>query len=371
MSEPTPLRPVNSPADYFLNAWTADQLMAAEFPPTRWAVPGLIAEGISLLSGPPKVGKSWLAYGLGLAVAGAGKALDTIEVEHGDVLYLALEDTAKRLQDRMRKMLGSTPAPKRLTLHTTCPPLTDGGGHAIAGWLERHPDARLIIIDVLARIRGRDDTGMSAYDADYAAITRIKRLADHYGVAVVLVHHVRKASSEDFLTEVSGTNGLAGAADAVLVLKRSRGDADGVLHITGRDVDENEYALRFIPNSGTWTLLDGPPQDHTLPDTRAAILRYLRDHPGSTPKAIAEGTGRNYDNVRKTCARMAEDQQLHVDHTGSYRPPAGPGTPGETGTVPPVPAVPPPTLTSENERDNPLSLAVPAVPEKERTHGIG
>ena len=363
MNEATPLRVVHSqPALNLNSAWTADQLMAMDFPPPRWAVPGLIAEGVSLLAGPPKVGKSWLALGLGITVAGCGKALDTIDVEPGDVLYLALEDTPRRLQSRMRKILQGQPAPKRLTLAISCPPLTDGGDQKIEAWLDAHPDARLIIIDVLARMRGRDDTGMSAYDADYAAITGIKRIADERGIAVVLVHHVRKMASDDFLTEVSGTNGLAGAADAVLVLKRSRGDADGVLHITGRDVDEAEYALRFIPNSGTWTLLDGPPADHTLPDTRATILRYLREHPGSTPKTIAAGTGLSYDNVKRTCARMADDQQLHADHTGNYRPPPTPGTQGHPATVPPVPAVPPLTLTSTNERDNHLSPAVPLVP---------
>lgn len=293
------------------NFWTADQLMATEFPAPRWAVPGLLAEGVSLLAGPPKVGKSWLSLGLALSVAGAGKALGTIATEHGDVLYLALEDTPRRLKNRMAKVLGDEPAPARLSIATTWPALTDGGDVWISTWLDKNPDARLIVIDVLARIRGTTPPGLSAYDADYAAITGIKRIADQRGIAVVLVHHVRKMGSDDFLTEVSGTNGLAGASDAVLVLKRSRGEADGVLHITGRDVDEAEYALRFIKESGAWVLLDGPPEEHTLPDTRAAILRYLRDHPNSTPKAIAEGAGLNYDNARKTCVRMAERWPTH------------------------------------------------------------
>src|SRR5699024_207634 len=122
-----------------------------------------------------------------------------------------------------------------------------------------------------------------------------KRIADHYGVAVVLVHHVRKAGAEDFLAEVSGTNGLAGAADTTIVLKRPRGQADGALHITGRDVDETEHALQLQPG-GSWHLLNGPADEHTLPETRAAILRYLREHPAATPKAIAEATGLAYDN---------------------------------------------------------------------------
>src|SRR5690348_5704856 len=117
------------------------------------------------------------------------------------------------------------------------------------------------------------------------AVGRAKRIADHYGIAIVLVHHVRKAVHEDFLATVSGTNGIAGAADAVLVLERARNNADGVLHVTGRDVEEADHALAFDPSCGAWSILDGPAIDHTIGDTRAMILRYLREHPGTQPHA--------------------------------------------------------------------------------------
>ena len=345
----------------------------ASFPEPRWAVPGLLAEGVTLLAGPPKVGKSWLSLGLGLAVAAGGKAFDSVDVAAGDVLYLALEDTPRRLQTRMGKILGGQTAPSRLTLATTCPPLPQGGDELIASWLERHPDARLVVIDVFAKMRGPSAPGMSAYDADYAAVTRAKRLADDHGVAVVLVHHVRKAGSDDFLTEVSGTNGLAGAADATLVLKRSRGSADGVLHVTGRDIDEAEYALAFQPASGAWHLLDGLPEEHTLPDTRAAILRHVRGHPDSPPKAIADAIGINGDNVRKTCKRMAIDGQLVGDTTGRYRLPPTSGAAGNSGPVPLVPAVPQLDLSCDDGPDRegqPTDTDVPAVPRITDPEGL-
>ena len=213
--------------------------MAVEFPPPKWAVPGVIAEGVTLLAGPPKVGKSWLALNLGVSIAEGSPALGSVPIEPGPVLYLALEDTPRRLQSRMRTVLAGRHASPELTLDTYCPPLPDGGDTYIAGWLEENHGARLIIIDVFTKIRGRPPVGTnSAYEADYAAIGTIKRLADAYRVAVLLVHHVRKATSDDFLATVSGTNGLAGAADAVLVLERPRAQADGVLHVTGRDVEE-------------------------------------------------------------------------------------------------------------------------------------
>ncbi|WP_419996356.1 AAA family ATPase [Streptomyces boninensis] len=304
-------------------AWSASELMATEFPEPKWAVPGLLSEGVNLLAGPPKVGKSWMSLGLGLSVASGGKALDAVDVVGGPVLYLALEDTPRRLQTRMRKLLGGQQAPPGLMLATQCPPLPQGGNEAIANWLDRNPDARMVVIDVFAKMRGASPVGASAYDADYAAVGHAKRLADHYGVAFVLVHHVRKAGSDDFLTEVSGTNGLAGAADATLVLKRSRGKADGVLHVTGRDVDEAEYALQFHAGAGAWQLLEGPAGDHTIGDTRAAILRHVREHPGAKPKDIAEATGLESSLVRQTCSRMVTDAQLVRDASGYLAPDLG------------------------------------------------
>ena len=117
---------------------------------------------------------------------------------------------------------------------------------------------------------------------------------------------------------VSGTNGLAGAADETMVLKRARGQADGALFVTGRDVDEAEYALSFQPAAGAWTLLDGPADEHALTDTRATILRWLRGNGPAPPKAIAEATGLNPETVKKTCQRMLGASQLACDPAGRY-----------------------------------------------------
>ena len=322
-------------------SWTAADIMAMEFAPPKWAVPGVLSEGCNLLCGPPKVGKSWMSLGLGVDVAIGGKAFGAIDVDPGPVLYLALEDTARRLQNRLRKVLAGRAAPVGLTLATECPPLPQGGDQAIAAWLDRNRDARMVIIDVFAKLRGNSAPGASAYDADYAAVGRAKRVADDYGVAFVLVHHVRKAGSDDFLTEVSGTNGLAGAADATLVLKRARNQGDGVLHVTGRDVDEAEYALNFDADKGAWQMLDGPAGDHQIGETRAAILRWLRTSPGSTPKAVAEGAALPYDLIKKTCQRMLADGQLAADTGGRYRVPG----------VPAVPGVPQQAVSSQNTGD--------------------
>lgn len=295
--------------------------MAATFPPPRWVVPGIFPEGLTLLAGPPKVGKSWLSIGLAVAVAAGGKALSSIGVEPGPVLYLALEDTGRRLQNRMTKVLAGDGPPRGLTFVIESPFMRAGGLDKIDDWLTNHQGPRLVIIDVLQKFRGPALQGQSAYAADYEAISQIKILADLHQIGIVVIHHDRKGNADDFISEISGTYGLAGGADTIAALKRSRGELDGVLHVTGRDVEENEYALRFDPQLGAWSLI-GLASEYGLSETRRKILGYLRLHDGSKPAEIAMGTGISRDTVKQTCSRMAADNQLDTDGQGRYFIPA-------------------------------------------------
>ena len=179
-------------------------------------------------------------------------------------------------------------------------------------------------------------------------------MADRYGVPFVIVHHTRKASATDFLDEVSGTQGVAGAADSVAVLKRIRGKADGLLQITGRDVEEASYALAFAPDIGAWQLSDTPAAEVALGDTRAAVLAYVRDHPGARPNAIAEGTGLDYPTVRQAARRMAGDGQLQADPAGGYYEP-----------VTAVTGVTTAGMTSENASDTPVTPLSPLSPDED------
>jgi hypothetical protein len=312
-------------------SWTAAELLATTFPEPRWAVPDVVPEGVNLLAGPPKCGKSWLALGLGVSVAAGGRALGSIEVVEGPCLYLALEDTPRRLQRRLSTILGPDPAPSGLTIAVECPPLPMGGDERIATWLDQNPDARLVVVDVFARVRGPVLKDASAYDADYAAVGRAKALADEYGVALVLVHHTRKATDDDWLNTVSGTQGLAGAADAIAVLKRTRGKADGILSITGRDVDEAEHALRFSSDLGAWQLTDTPVAHIRMTDVERGIVDWLAGHEGDSPKQVADGAELDHEAVKKAMRRMADKGDLDTDGHGHYWIP-----------VPPVPPVPRP-----------------------------
>lgn len=298
-------------------SWNAVDLLATRFPEPRWAIPGLIPEGLTFFAGAPKLGKSWLMLNLCVAVAAGGRALGKIPVEQGLALYLALEDSPRRMKARLVNVLEGERAPGNLRIELEWPSLLDGGADQLGRILTAQPAVRLVVVDVFARVRPQAGSDASKYDADYTAAVPLKALADHHSVAVVAVHHTRKAKSDDFLETVSGTFGLAAAADTVAVLRRARSSADAALSITGRDVDEAEHALRF--DAGRWTLL-GPASDFELGETRQRILQTLRDRGAMTPKQVADQLDLNHELVKKTLQRMVKDDQCDTDGQGTYLP---------------------------------------------------
>lgn len=300
--------------------FTAHDLMGATFPEPRWAVPGLVAEGLNLLVGSPKLGKSWLCLGLAVAIASGGKALGKIEVEQGAVLYAALEDNPRRLQNRLRAVLKGQPVPDDLHITTSLPRLPDL--HAfLAGWLDANPTARLVIVDVLRKVRPLSDGRGNAYNEDYDSMGSLKRLADQYGVAIIAVHHTRKmADDSDVFNEVSGSTGLTGAADAILIAKRSRNTAEAVLHVTGRDINEQEHGLIWHSDRCMWTLSDEPVVLASMGNTRRQILDWVSEHPNTTPTQIADGTSIRLNTVQQNVRRMVDDHQLDSDGQGRYFP---------------------------------------------------
>lgn len=233
---------------------TGDVLDAMEFPPIRWAVPGLIPEGFGLLTGAPKCGKSWAVLGLGLAIAEGGFALGKVPTgEPRPVLYLALEDGHRRLQSRARHLLGSgTPIPKHLNVVTE---VTKANVLPLIHlWLsQRGNESAVVVLDTLGKVMPPALPGEGPYERDYRVGGELKRIAaDFTGSSIIVVHHVRKQSGDDWMDSTSGSNGLNGSADFTLNLSRSRNESEGLLRITGRDVVEAEYAVTIT--DGAWEL---------------------------------------------------------------------------------------------------------------------
>lgn len=306
------------------------------FPPLAFAVPGIVPEGFGLLVGPPKAGKSWAALAIGLAVASGGHALGKIPVGHArPVLYLALEDGDRRLQDRCRMLLDDEPIPALLEYATRA----DSGNaiQLVKAWLERNSERNsetrpLVLIDTLGKVAPPPTPGESAYARDYRIGGRIKALADdHAGSTVLVVHHDRKAGGDDFVDAVSGTHGLAGSADFVIVLDRKRQESAGVLKVTGRDVMEAEYAVS-LSDHGRWTLVgdslvEAAAEAVTVKatagvgDSLAEIIRYVSSHPqGTRPRDLADALGIDPDQARVYLSRAANAGRIDKLGRGIYIP---------------------------------------------------
>ncbi len=299
--------------------FTAQSLMLENFPNVVMAVPGVIAEGLTFLAGAPKIGKSWMSLGLGLAVAEGGMALGTIPVEEGKVLYLALEDTPRRLQRRLAVMMGvGVPAPANLNFACTWPRLNAGGLDQLETWLQDNPDARMVIIDTWAKVKSAVADSTSMYESDYIAVSSVKALADKYGAAIVLIHHQRKQTDGDLLNTIAGSTGLTGAADAAVVLTRPRGADEGQLFVTGRDVEESKSIVSFDGTTGQWTWL-GEAEDVEETRTEDGIIKLLAGAADPLgPKEVAAALDMKEGTAKWLLAKMVQESKIARVGRGKY-----------------------------------------------------
>lgn len=312
-------KPVPIPKPYSLVS--AADLLTRDFRPPKWAVPDIVPEGLSILAGKPKTGKSWLALDFALAVAAGSHAMGTAKCEAGDVLLLALEDTQRRLHGRIRAVLQGSPAPDALVIATEWRRTDNGGLEDLAAWLTSHRAlARMVVVDTFQKVRGARRRDDGVYADDYAATAAFKKLADEFTVPIVLVHHLNKEGNTDPLMAVSGTAGITGSADTILVLKREPNDPHAILYVRGRDVNEAEIAIRFDNETGKWWKL-GKADDWRITEERRAIIRALTDNGGAMfPKEIALATRKKQDAVRFLLFKMVKDGTVTKLADGRYSP---------------------------------------------------
>lgn len=231
-------------------------LQKADLPPVYFVVDGLLPQGLALLASPPKFGKSWAMLDLCCAVASGGWFLGR-HANKSPCLYLALEDSDNRLQSRLNKILNGKEAPRDFYYATAAPGLANGLIEQLEVFMQGHPDTRLVVIDTFQKVRSVMGGKANAYGVDYADAGALKAFADKHGLCLLLVHHLRKMQDDsDPFNRISGTSGILGAADTALVLARDkRSDAETLLSITGRDVDEAELVCRFNKGTFRWEVL--------------------------------------------------------------------------------------------------------------------
>ena len=223
---------------------SSEEIMTTLYKPTVFVV-----DGLYLLAGSPKVGKSWLALELCLAVAKGEKFFDRHTLQ-GSALYFCLEDSYQRIQNRLYE-LTDDPSDK-LFFALKADTLGSGLEEQIVSFKSEHPDLCLVVIDTLQMVRNETE---SSYGSDYADLLPLKGLAQQLGITMILVHHLRKASDSDPFNMISGSNGLSGCSDGQLVLHKSkRCGSSAVLYATGRDIGDQELELKRV--GARWELAD-------------------------------------------------------------------------------------------------------------------
>ena len=236
-----------------LETMTAEQLQSAPYSPVPFLVDELIPEGLHILAGAPKIGKSWLALWLCLCVS-QGRPLWNFAVTQGEVLYLSLEDSYRRIQSRLFDL--TEDAPPTLHFAIMADTLKHGLEQQIEQFLTEHPATKLVVIDTLQRVRptGGDS---NLYANDYQDVGLLKQLADRHHIAILLIHHLRKLHDDDPMNMISGSTGLSGAADSAFVLQKNARSANAAsLHCTGRDIPDRTLKLELGEDDHVWKLLE-------------------------------------------------------------------------------------------------------------------
>lgn len=221
------------------NTIDGETLMSTPLQPLNFVVDTLLSQGLHILAGSPKVGKSWLALWLSVCVA-KGEPIWDMNTRQGTTLYLCLEDSALRIQNRLFEI--TEDAPSNAHFCTESFVLGRGLEEQLENFIAEHPDTVLITIDTLQMIRGTNYD--NTYANDYRDLSVLKKIADKHSIAILLIHHLRKEFADDVFNRISGTTAISGAVDSSFTLvEDKRGSGKAKLHCIGRDIEYREIEL--------------------------------------------------------------------------------------------------------------------------------
>ena len=283
--------------------WSVAQLYDTSFPPLRWIVPGVLPTGLGFVSGRPKIGKSYLVMQVSGAVATGGVVFGK-RVARGRVFYLGLEDTPRRLRDRLQQM--GIPRDADITFATDWAPFSLGGAKDLLQ--EIGNGYTVVVVDTFSRAIGRADQ-MDA-TAMTLAMSQLHHIAAHEDVALLLVDHHRKSASmaidSDPIDDIFGSTAKAGVVDVALGLYRKHGSPDATLKITGRDVEEQELALHWDAEHFNW-VYKGDAEEHERTQRQAEVVNALQGLGWTSLRDLSDVTGQDRSNLHGRLQKLVEE----------------------------------------------------------------
>ena len=295
---------------YQIQSMTARELMEMDIPEVKWVIPDLIPSGLTILAGDAKIGKSFFAWNIALAVACGGIALSEFRIEKPrNVTYLALEDPPALLKDRIKMITEYSDIPSNLHIINHLPFKFDNAGLKI---LEQHIEdtqSDLVIVDTWKHVcpEAIYQNG-SAYDVDYQTLIPVQNFTHTKNIAMMLVTHTRKTSDVDnVFNQIQGSMGIQAGCDTLMMLTRNSGAHS--LHITGRRIIQEEYAMTMT--DGIWKL-EGSAADYNVSTARLEILQHLYDagEDGLQSGDIVEIAGKQRAAVQKMLRTMLSEGQV-------------------------------------------------------------
>lgn len=297
---------------------TAQDIMRAESAPVAYCIDGRIPCGLVILGARPKFKKSWCALQLAIAKAAGGQFMG-VKTPPGRALCLFLEDNDRRMRKRF-EFFSITPQSAPENLHIVYDwPTGAFGVEKLHRWLAEFPDTKLIIVDVLQRFRGPRERNVSVYEADYATMGMLHGVAQqHEGLTVFVLHHVKKGQVDDPVEALNGSFGIAGAADAYIILRRGAEKDQVIAHIDGRDWEswDHEYVWEFRQGEG-WIQAGVCETDLTA--TQHEIVRFARDNEWITPTKLADFRKINKSTAHEALKALVTKGAMRV-YAGKYYP---------------------------------------------------
>ena len=286
---------------------TAYELANMDIPDVKWFVPDLIPEGLTLLAGAPKIGKSFFAWNIALAVAEGGIALSEKPIETPrNVTYMAMEDPLPLLAERLHLMCPEgVPNNVHIANDFFGLKFDDNGLELIPDLLDK-TESEMLIVDTWGHVKPNpQNKGGTSYDNDYAALIPVQRFAHEKNIAIILVTHTTKGKDPDNpYNDIQGSAGMQAGCDSMLMIAREEGNT--ILRVMGRRILENEYAMTL--DDGIWKL-EGDADEFKMIEEQRTLLTFIRDagNEGIRQMALVDLTGRKQSNVSNSLKSMLEN----------------------------------------------------------------
>lgn len=296
---------------------TSSALSTKEIIPIKLIVKGLLPEGLTILAAPPKMGKSFLALNLSIAVSSGKRFLEYYPTIKRKVLYLSLEDSEARLQDRINTITSSLniEPPEDLYIITESEKFNSNNLTRLEDYIN-DVKAELVIIDTYAAGFSRRETSHNIYYVDDDSMRPIKKLAQKLKVSMIIIHHTNKEESGKGLAKVSGSYGMTGAADTVWVLTEDKRYFK--LEVQGKDIETRSLQLDFDKETFIWSDKGINPSFYMTPEQKQIYDLLKKENREMKASEIARAVNKKDSTVSELLKKM---NGIYIENTkyGVYR----------------------------------------------------